>query len=402
MISLSMFKTIGYGISEVYKLLYLFVRGSLKNKIKVNIMKRRLFLKGATLLASSLVVTPNILFGSTNTNRFGITSKPRIFSVENNFNLESNDKVAKLWIPLPLESDYQHVMKLSYDGDFTEAYISNDNPSGTKVLYATWAKGTKSRKMSLKFDIIMSERSVNLALATNSTNYPKDVAKFLEGTTHTPVSKLIEDFAKDITKDAKSQLEKARAIFDWTVSNMYRDESVIGCGVGDATAIIEEKLFGGKCTDVSSIFVALLRNSGIPAREVFGIRAGSSKISKSCGKSDEKGFAKITGGQHCRAEFYISGIGWVPADPADVTKVMKQEKRDINNKKIQDLKKYFFGKWEMNWVAFNYARDFILNPKPTQYPLNMLGYPYAELDDEVVDYYDASTFKYSYTSQERL
>jgi len=365
-------------------------------------MERRLFLKGATLVASSLVVTPSLLLGSTKTNSFGITSKPRIFSVENSFTLESNDQVARLWVPLPLESDYQHVMKLSYDGDFTEAYISNDNPYGTKVLYATWEKGTKSRKLSVKFDIIMQERSVNLALATNNTNYPKDVAVFLEGTTHTPVSKLITDFAKDITKGANTQLEKAQAIFDWTVSNMYRDESVKGCGVGDATAIIEEKIFGGKCTDVSSIFVALLRNSGIPAREVFGIRAGASKISKSCGKSDENGFAKITGGQHCRAEFYMNGIGWIPADPADVTKVMKQEKRDLKDKKIQDLKKYFFGNWEMNWVAFNYARDFILDPKPTQYPLNMLGYPYAELGEDVVDYYDASSFKYGYTSQEKL
>ena len=365
-------------------------------------MERRLFLKGATLVASSLVVTPSLLLGSTKTNSFGITSKPRIFSVENSFTLESNDQVARLWVPLPLESDYQHVMKLSYDGDFTEAYISNDNPYGTKVLYATWEKGTKSRKLSVKFDIIMQERSVNLALATNNTNYPKDVAVFLEGTTHTPVSKLITDFAKNITKGANTQLEKAQAIFDWTVSNMYRDESVKGCGVGDATAIIEEKIFGGKCTDVSSIFVALLRNSGIPAREVFGIRAGASKISKSCGKSDENGFAKITGGQHCRAEFYMNGIGWVPADPADVTKVMKQEKRDLKDKKIQDLKKYFFGNWEINWVAFNYARDFILDPKPTQYPLNMLGYPYAELGEDVVDYYDASSFKYGYTSQEKL
>ena len=28
----------------------------------------------------------------------------------------------------------------------------------------------------------------------------------------------------------------------------------------------------------------------------------------------------ITGGQHCRAEFYVDGLGWVPTDPADVTK----------------------------------------------------------------------------------
>lgn len=56
----------------------------------------------------------------------------------------------------------------------------------------------------------------------------------------------------------------------------------------------------------------------------------------------------------------------------------------------------------MNWVAFNSARDFILTPKPTQYPLNMLGYPYAEVGEDALDYYDAKKFAYTYTSQEVL
>lgn len=365
-------------------------------------MKRRLFLKGATLLASSALVTPSAILAHEEIYRFGITKKPRIFSVENSFELEANDEVARLWVPLPLKSDYQEVLRLSYDGDFDEAFISNNNPYDTKLLYVKWNKNSKSRKLKIKFDIIMQERSVNLELATNKSVFSTEVAQFLKGTTHTPISKTIKEFVSNIVNDYDTPLQKAQKIFDWTVTNMYRDEKVLGCGVGDATRIIEEKLFGGKCTDISSIFVALLRNAGIPAREVFGIRAGASKISKSCGKSDSNGFAKITGGQHCRAEFYLSGIGWVPADPADVTKVMKQENRKITDKKIQNLKKYFFGNWEMNWVAFNYGRDFILDPKPTQYPLNMLGYPYAEMDDEVLDYYDPSSFSYSYSSQERL
>lgn len=165
-------------------------------------------------------------------------------------------------------------------------------------------------------------------------------------------------------------------------------------------SILYVKIYGGKCTDISSVFVCLLRNSGIPAREVFGIRAGQSKISNACGKADEKGFANITGAQHCRAEFYIDGLGWVPCDPADVAKVKLAEKLPNDSKKLKEVKDYFFGSWEMNWVAFNSARDFVLEPKPTQYPLNMLGYPYAEVGEDAKDYYKPKTFVYSYTSQE--
>ncbi len=85
---------------------------------------------------------------------------------------------------------------------------------------------------------------------------------------------------------------------------MYRDESVVGCGIGRCYKNqLKEKIYGGKCTDISSVFVCLLRNAGIPAREIFGIRVGQSKISNACGKADDKGFANITGAQHCSAEF---------------------------------------------------------------------------------------------------
>jgi transglutaminase-like putative cysteine protease len=34
----------------------------------------------------------------------------------------------------------------------------------------------------------------------------------------------------------------------------------------------------------------------------------------------------VTRAQHCRAEFYSAGYGWVPVDPADVRKVVLEEK----------------------------------------------------------------------------
>ncbi len=36
----------------------------------------------------------------------------------------------------------------------------------------------------------------------------------------------------------------------------------------------------------------------------------------------------ITKAQHCRAEIYLDGIGWVATDPADVRKVMLEEEKD--------------------------------------------------------------------------
>ena len=74
---------------------------------------------------------------------------------------------------------------------------------------------------------------------------------------------------------------------------MNRDESVKGCGQGDVCVLLDTK--GGKCTDINSVFVGLCRASGIPAREMFGVRINDTDITKN---------------QHCWAEFYLPGFGW--------------------------------------------------------------------------------------------
>ncbi len=364
-------------------------------------MKRRTFLKTSVALSSVAVLSPNFIFASEEKNIFGITSNPKKFSLKNSYEFEPSGEVTQAWIPLPKDESYQKVVDLTYKGNFSETKVVT-NPYDTKVLYVKWDKSDTKPKLEVTFDVVTQTRTINFQKATPNTNYPDDVKVYLEATEHIPLTDGLAKYVNNITKGETTPLQKAKAIYDWTVNTMYRDESVIGCGVGDAKKSIEEKIYGGKCTDISSVFVCLLRNAKIPAREVFGIRAGKSLISNACGKADDKGFADVTQAQHCRAEFYIDGLGWVPCDPADVAKVKLAEKLSNDDKKLEDVKKYFFGSWEMNWVAFNSARDFILDPKPTQYPLNMLGYPYAEVGEDAKDYYLPKTFIYSYTSQEVL
>lgn len=364
-------------------------------------MKRRTFLQTTAALSSAIVLSPNFVFANEEKNPFGITKTPRKFQVTNSYNFEQGNEATQLWVPLPKDEVYHKVVNFDYKGNFTEAKVVK-NPYDTRVLYVRWDKDVKQPTLDIDFAVIMQERTTDFSKATSNTNYPSDVEVYLKGTEHIPVTPKLTKYVNEITKNATTPLEKAKAIYDWTTTTMYRDESVVGCGIGDAQKSIEEKIYGGKCTDISSVFVCLLRNAKIPARETFGIRVGQSKISNACGKADEKGFANITGAQHCRAEFYIDGIGWVPCDPADVLKVKLAEKLANDDKKLQEVKNYFFGSWEMNWAAFNSARDFILEPKPTQYPLNMLGYPYAEVGEDAKDYYNPKTFSYSYTAQEIL
>jgi hypothetical protein len=62
---------------------------------------------------------------------------------------------------------------------------------------------------------------------------------------------------------------------------------------------------------------------------------------------------------------FIEGKGSLPADPVDERKVVLEEERAADSETVRALRKRLFGNGEMNWVGFNYARDFTLPGKKT-------------------------------------
>ena len=135
----------------------------------------------------------------------------------------------------------------------------------------------------------------------------------------------------------------------------------------------------------------------MPARDVYGIRVADSKFGyKSLGKSGE-----ITKAQHCRAEVWLAGWGWVPVDPADVRKVVLEEKPGLTLKDdvVVAVREKLFGAWEMNWLAFNVAHDLKL-PGSNGPAIPFLMYPQAENAAGRFDSLDPDTFKYRISSRE--
>ncbi|HEH9733234.1 TPA: transglutaminase [Pasteurella multocida] len=67
----------------------------------------------------------------------------------------------------------------------------------------------------------------------------------------------------------------------------------------------------------------------------------------------------------------------------------------------QAVSNYLFGNWEMNWIAYNHARDFDLYPMPEIAPLNNFGYPYAEVGGDPLNSFDPKAFGYEFKAQQR-
>jgi transglutaminase-like putative cysteine protease len=213
-----------------------------------------------------------------------------------------------------------------------------------------------------------------------------------------PTDGIVRETAEKIVKGARGgPVAQARAIYEWVVESTFRDPKTRGCGLGDIKTMLETNSMGGKCADINAMFVGLCRAVGIPARDVYGVRVATSQRGfKSLGKSGD-----ITKAQHCRAEFYAEGYGWVPVDPADVRKVILEEQPGLTlqDEMVKRARALLFGNWEMNWMAYNYAHDLLL-PQATRGKIPFLMYPQGETAEGRLDSLDPEHFRYTIVSRE--
>lgn len=68
---------------------------------------------------------------------------------------------------------------------------------------------------------------------------------------------------------------------------------------------------------------------------------------------------------------------------------------DKDSKETRNLQEYFWGSMDEQRVELSRGRDLVLAPAQAGESLNNFGYPYAEVDDKPIDYYEASNFVYT-------
>ncbi len=313
----------------------------------------------------------------------------RRFEIIYQIDLATERKPARLWVPVPQDAlDYQRVIDLTWRSPVA-ASVLWEEATRAPMVAAAWSEPTPPRKIEVTARVATRNRS-----GFSADGSREELAEYLRGTASSPTDGIVLAKAREIVGGRTQPLDKARAIYDWIVDNTFRRAETRGCGLGNIEFMLKTGDMGGKCADINSLFVGLARAAGLPARDVFGVRVANSGVSKSLGKSGD-----ITKAQHCRAEVFIDGKGWLPVDPADMRKVVPEEQVPLDSDKVKALRERLFGNWEMNWVGFNYARDFVL-PGQKEGPIGFLMYPYAETPDGSVDSLDPANFAYTIAARE--
>jgi transglutaminase-like putative cysteine protease len=361
-------------------------------------MHRRTFLQASLAVSTAAAFSTLPRLARANTEMSG---KWRVFEVTTQVEVLKPAGVTRVWLPMPLAEDtpYQKGLGNTWKADGAALSAGQEAKFGAAFVFAEWPDGIKSPTLELTSRIATRDRMVDLAKpGTVPKADPKTLALYTEPTELLPTDGIVKDTAQKIVKDVRGgQLEQVRAIYEWVVDNTFRDPKTRGCGVGDIKTMLETKNLGGKCADLNALFVGLCRAAGIPARDVYGVRVATSALGfKSLGKSGD-----ITKAQHCRAEFYLDGHGWIPVDPADVRKVVLEEQPNLtlHDEVVKRARAFLFGGWEMNWMAYNYAHDLVL-PQTTRGKLGFLMYPQGETAEGRLDSLDAENFRYTMTSRE--
>jgi transglutaminase-like putative cysteine protease len=324
----------------------------------------------------------------------------RTFEVTTRVEVLKPEGVSRAWVPLPsVESDYQKPIGNTWSGNGSTR-TARDGKYGAAMVVSEWNASEKAPLLEVVSVFSTINRATDFSKRNPALKLDPATARFSVAPTELiPTDGIVRKTAYEITRGKSSDLDKARALYDWIVDNTQRNPKTRGCGVGDIKAMLETGDLSGKCADLNALYVGLARAVNLPARDVYGLRVAKSDFGY---RSLGVGSPNVTRAQHCRAEVFLVGYGWVPVDPADVRKVVLEEKPQpttLADPIVPPVRAKLFGAWEMNWLAYNEAHDVKL-PGSSGPAVGFLMYPQAETGKERLDSLDPDNFKYSITARE--
>ena len=271
-------------------------------------------------------------------------------------NLPRAAKHVHIWVPLATTRDGQEVLTRTVRSPVPYT-IAQEAEYGNDVLHLTLEAPLPSA-----VDVVVDYR-VTVRGRRVDQDHPSSAVTVepLERDLQPDALVVLDDKIRAMTHEATvgyaTDLERAKGIYSYVIDFMRYDKTVPGWGRGDAQRACE--LAAGNCTDFHSLFIAMARAAGIPARFKIGMTIPHAD-------------AGLISGYHCWAEFHTDELGWVPVDASEAWKDPTK-------------RAYYFGTVDPDKLLISVGRDLRLVPPQQGPPVNLWIAPYVEVDGRPFD-----------------
>jgi hypothetical protein len=131
--------------------------------------------------------------------------------------------------------------------------IVRDAKYSAEFLHVVWTEGENAPAVEVKSTFATQSRAVDLSKPLGTRRLSDSERKLnLSPTEFIPTDGIVKE-TSDRIPGARSDLDKARRIYEWIVETAYRDPKTRGCGLGDVATPLKLGNLGGKCKRESSL-----------------------------------------------------------------------------------------------------------------------------------------------------
>ncbi len=303
---------------------------------------------------------------------FGTADAPKVqtYRVRQTVTLAEVDPAAKQvrwWISIPADDRAQEVLDMRVVSAPGKWSIEREAEFGNRFLYVD-VQEPRRDSLEAVVEFTLRRRALDFEIDPQKVGALSDAERSLyvdelrTDAPHMQVDEEIRAMADQACGDERNIALAAAKLLDHvakSADHYSKDPTKPTCGVGDAMNCIQQG--GGCCTDLHSLFIALARARGIPARLQMGYRL----LAKNADKEVDPGY-------RCWPEYFVPGYGWVPADIVEADAATPEDRTS-----------WFSGLSERRlWL--NQGREFNLEPKQAGPRVNTMIIGYAEVDGRAV------------------
>jgi transglutaminase-like putative cysteine protease len=218
----------------------------------------------------------------------------------------------RVWLPVPdVDTTWQKSMDNSWTGNASTVQVVSDPTRGVRMVMAEFAPTAGAPTLALTSRVQTRSRAIDWNDPRPVREDPAQLRADLAPSELLPTDGIVRDTALEITRGARTDVDKVRAIYDWLVANGYREPKVRGCGLGDIKDDARDGQPGRQVRRPERGVRRLCARVGHPgAGRVRPARRTSAFGYKELGANP----ANLKGAQHCRAEVFLRQHGWVAMD----------------------------------------------------------------------------------------